>query len=194
MADLNALAPSSQNALAPVVSADQNNPYVDSLLRQATKEYPFITQHNPIIDTGVGPYYAETWPVNEEGAPDAKRPGNFPIDRVGVKVYKPNQFTHHDLAGEILHVDPFANETRATLTKSLTPAQIQMLQQESKDYQGSIDEGQSTERAIQNATDAAMRGYVLNQWPAKANEGMNYDPAQKALLERLRNYMKTGKQ
>jgi hypothetical protein len=194
MAELNSLAPNIQNALAPSAISSQSNPYVESLLRQATKEYPFITQHNPNVDTGVGPYYAETWPVNEEGAPNAKRPANFPIDRLGIRVYKPNQFTAHDLAGEVLHVDPFANETRATLTKSLTPAQIQMLQQQSKDYQSSLDEGQSTDRAIQNATDATMRGYVLNQWPTKANESMNYDITQKALLERLKNYMKTGKQ
>jgi hypothetical protein len=197
----NALAPTPTNALAsqqfPLQSEAATNPYTVALLRQATKDYPFIAQHNPIVETGVGPYFAETWPINEEGKPNefgqSTRPKSIPIDRIGVQVYRPNDFTHHDLAGEILHVDPFAHETRAALTKSLTPAQIKQLQKQSMDYQGALDEGQSEADAIKNAADAAMRGYVLGQWPAKANESMNYDKSQRALLEQLKNYMKTGK-
>ena len=197
----NALAPQSNNALAnqrfPLQSEAATNPYTVALLRQATKEYPFIAQHNPIVETGVGPGYAETWPSGETGAPNEygqpTRPRAFPSHRVGVQVFRPNDFTHHDLAGEILHVDPYAAEVRDKLISTLTPAQLKTLQRNAGDYQVTIDEGRPEADAVRNAADGAVRGYVLGQWPTEANDSMKYDKPQRALLEQLKNYMKTGK-
>ena len=166
-------------------------------MRKALKEYPFIAQHNPIVETGVGQGYAETWPTGETGAPDEygnpTRPKAFPSKRVGVQIFRPNEFTHHDLAGEMLHVDPYANDTRTKLIKSLSPEQIKSLQDQALDYQATIDEGRPHEDALRNATDAAMRGYVLGQWPQEVNQSMGYNAPQRALLESLKNYTKTGK-
>ena len=190
----NALAPDSvaTNALAPANS--NSNPYIESLLKKAAKDYPFIQQHNPAVIMGTGQGYAETWPVNETGAPEALRPTTLPIDRLGIEVRRPDAFTHHDLAGEVLHIDPFANETRDKLLKSWSPKQLEALKQQSRDYQATLDEGGRTEAdALQNATDSAMRGAVLQQWPVESNKAMMYSPDQQQMLQQLTDYMRGTK-
>jgi len=195
---VNQLAPAPANQLFPLQTEVQRNPYIDALVRKATTEYPFIAKHNPAVEVGVGPGYAETWPVGETGAPDEygnpTRPKSFPTNKVGIQVFRPNDFTHHDLAGEILHVDPYANKARDKLIKSLSPEQIKMLQHQSNDYQATLDEGRPHGEALRNATDAAVRGYVFSQWPEEANASMGYSAPQRALLESLKNYTKTGKE
>ena len=185
-------APVQLNALAPVTD---NNPYISSLISRAAKEYPFITQHNPFVFMGNDPSrdYAETWPADEEGTPDRPRPKELPAGRIGVQVFRPTDFGPSDLAAEFLHVDPVANETRTSLRASLTPAQIEQLKHASRDYQSTIDRGESEDRAVQNATDSALRGYTVGQWPAEANASMGYSPAQLQMLENLKRYMRTGK-
>jgi hypothetical protein len=197
MATTNALARDAEivNALAP--ESSNSNPYIDSLISKATQEYPFISQHKPVVFTGTGPGYAEIWPAGEGGPPDAQgndtRPNNVPIDKFGIEVRRPDAFTHYDLAGEVLHIDPYAREISDKLAKTLSPEQIKTLQTQALDYQASLDEGQSPERALQNGTDSAVRGYVVNQWPEQLNTNMGYQPVQKALLESLKSYAKTGK-
>lgn len=165
--------------------------YVNSLLTKAHEEYPFIAQHNPIVIKGdSGENYAETWPPYEEG-PTNNRPEQFPIDRTGVVVGKPKEFSHHDLAGEILHVDPMSHATRENLMKSWTPKQLAELEKQSRDWKTTLDEGRPVEHAIRNATDAAMRGYILNQWPEDANKRLNFSPKQIEKLENLKTYMKS---
>ena len=46
---VNALAQNAEvmNALAP--ESSNSNPYIDSLMRKAHEEYPFMKQHNPIV-------------------------------------------------------------------------------------------------------------------------------------------------
>jgi hypothetical protein len=165
--------------------------YTSNLLNKAQEEYPFIAQHDPIIVKGdTGEDYAETWPPYEEGA-DNDRPQEFPIDRTGIVIGKPDEFDHHDLAGEILHVDPMSHATREQLMKSWTPKQLTELEKQSKDWKATLDEGRPVEHAIRNATDAAIRGYILNQWPNDANQRLNYRPEQIEKLENLKTYMKS---
>ena len=165
--------------------------YEDELLSKATEEYPFIRQHNPIVSLGKGYGYAETWPIGEEGAPDNPRPEHIPMDRHGITVHKPEEFNHHDLAAELLHVDPMANKTKDELIKSWTPQQLKTLKENALDYQATLDEGRPEADAIQNATDSALRGYTVNQWPDKINKELNYSKSQLKALETLKNYMKT---
>jgi hypothetical protein len=189
-------APAQLNALAPPPATDAAaNPYIASLIAKATKDYPFINQHNPFVFMGNDPTrdYAETWPSDEEGTPDRPRPKELPAGRVGVQVFRPNDFGPNDLAAEFLHIDPVANETRASLRASLTPAQIERLKYTSRDYQSTLDRGENEDRAIQNAIDSALRGYTVGQWPAEANTAMGYSPQQLHLLENLKRYMRTGK-
>jgi hypothetical protein len=165
--------------------------YTKNILDKAVTQYPFIKQHDPIVKLGEGEGYAETWPVGEEGPPHNPRPAEFPIDRHAVDIYRPGEFSHHDLAGEILHVDPISNQTREELMSTWTPKQLKTLEKHAKDWQATLDEGRPVEHAIRNATDAAIRGYTLKQWPESINKELKYRPEQKAKLEDLVKYMKT---
>ena len=164
----------------------------DGLLAHSTAEYPFIKQHNPAITMGTGDGYAETWPVGETGTADVPRPAALPADRLGISIYRPDAFGPSDLAGEVMHVDPYANEVRGQLQSSFSPAQIERLKSASGDYGMSTRMGMSDAAALQNAMDSAMRGYVVGQWPDSANASMGYNPDQLNLLNALKAYVKTG--
>lgn len=174
--------------------------YSKALLEEATKAYPFVVKHNPMVvvnpmeDKG----FAETYPIGETGAPlpqgGYSKHSSLPIDRIGVEVFKPDQFTAHDLAAEMLHIDPVANQTRQALIKSWTPKQIETLKKHALDYEATIAEGRSHEDAIQNATDSALRGYTVGQWPEEVNKALAYTPKQLKALEQLKSYMSTGQE
>ncbi len=194
---VNALAQDAEvmNALTP--EGSNSNPYINSLMRKAVQDYPFISQHKPVVITGTGEGFAETYPPEETGRPlpggGFSRPKDLPMGQLGIEIYRPDAFTHHDLAGEVLHVDPYAREISDKLATTFDPKQLEILKREALDYQHSLDTGQDEKRAIQNATDSAVRGYVVNQWPEEVNRQFEYSPVQRALLESLKNYTKTGK-
>lgn len=168
-----------------------------ALLEEANKTYPFIQRHNPavIINENAGKGFAEAYPKGETGKPledgSFSRPAELPINRIGVEIYQPNHFSHHDLAGEVLHDDPFANHVRDQMSQMWSPEQLSNLKEMALDYQASLDEGQPEERAIQNATDSAIRGHVVKQWPQENNDKLQYRPEQMMLLNALQNYMAT---
>lgn len=170
--------------------ADKN--YLSNLISEAMKQYPFLAGHDPHASLGHGPYYAETYGPGEEGDTANPRPKEFPINSTGVKVYRPDQFGPSDYAAEFLHIDPFANMTRNYLQQSLSLEQIRRLQHESRDYSDSLAEGQTKQKAMTNAVDAAMRGYAVGQWPKEANAAMRYTSDQTNLLQSLASYMKQG--
>ena len=174
------------------LSNRESNPYIDNLMRKAREDYGFISQHNPAVVLENGPGFAETYSADETGTPDYPRPAGIPLGRFGVGVRQPNKFTHHDLAMEMLHVDPYANEVRGHLAASLEPQQIEAMKNHYLDDQGSLDEGLSQDHALRNGTDAIMRG-ALGQAPQEVNTAMGFSGPQTALIEGLRNYMKTGK-
>jgi hypothetical protein len=172
--------------------------YASNLLSQATQQYPFIAQHNPavVVNPQENKGFAETYPVGEAGAPLPqggfdKHP-DLPIDRVGVEVFKPDQFSAQDLAAEMLHIDPVANQTRESLIKTWSPKQLKALKEHALDYQATLDEGRPEADAIQNATDSALRGYTVGQWPEEVNKALSYRPEQLKMLDSLKNYMTTG--
>ena len=115
--------------------------YASDLLAKATQDYPFVARHNPmvVVNPAEDRGFAETYPVGETGAPlpngGFNKNSALPIDRVGVEVFKPDQFNHHDLAAEMLHIDPMANQTREALVKSWTPDQLKTLKEHALDYQ-----------------------------------------------------------
>jgi len=164
--------------------------YSQELLSKATEKYPFVAWNNPLVSVGKGQGYAETFPPGEIGAPDAPRPQAMPLGQTGVEVYRPSQFTPEDIAAEMLHVDRYANQVRDYLRQSITPEQMAKIKAESLDYQESINQGLGEDRAIQNAIDAALRGYAVGQWPTHVNESIGYTPEQKTQLDALVNYMK----
>jgi hypothetical protein len=187
---------------APAVPAD----YTARLIAQAQQQYPFIKQYNPMVVVSPQPDgdYAETWRAGEPGGEGVMRPQSIPLDRVGIQVFRPEQFGPQDFAGEFLHVDPRANQVRSMFMQTLSPEQLQKIQNSSKDYLRTIndikpdmppEEAQKIrQQATQDAIDSAFRGYTVGQWPAEANASIGYTPEQLQLLDGLKRYMTTGAQ
>lgn len=171
---------------------DMQKRSADLLRSQALDKYPFIKQYNPTVTIGSGEGFAETWFPQDLGPTGKERPKDIPADSLGIEVRKPNQFNPNDLAGEVLHYDPYANEVRGMLDKSLTPQQWDVLKQNALDYEESIRLGLPEQRARENTIDSAIRGYTVNQWPESMNQAMQYSPEQLSQLEALKNYMVTG--
>lgn len=169
--------------------------YLTNLYNQAVQEYPFIAAHGPALSLGTGKGYAETYPIGETGAPlpngGFSRPASLPINKIGIEIYKPEQFSYKDLAGEVLHGDPVANQVRTKLLESLTSKQLQILKENALDYEQSIKLGMPETLALQNLADSALRGYVLNQFPSEVNNAIGYTKDQKELFKQLEDYMKT---
>jgi len=169
-----------------------------SLLSKSLQQYPFVKYQNPVVT--VSPRdkqtwgYAETWFPGDkgwQGTPQqgyVARPSGIPINRVGVDVYQPNQFSPSDLAGEMLHPDKTANQFRQLMLKSLTPRQLSILQ-EQPDYTGSIQGGAPHVEALNNAVDSFMRGYTVGQWPKQAIDEMQLSPEQNKWMQGLKTYM-----
>jgi len=186
------------NALAPTDVVNQlgvsdANPYTTNLLRRAKEEYPFVGLHDPIVTTGTGYGYAETWPVGESGLPGSfgedTRPSMIPMDRIGIEIRRPDAFTHHDLAAELLHIDPMAQHVSGRLQEMWSPQQLDVLKREALDYEATLKEGRSEKDAIKNATDSALRGYTVGQWPKEVNDAMGYSKHQLELLDSLKEHM-----
>jgi hypothetical protein len=197
MPDYSLLAEALTQKQDPFEFTRNNTKYASDLLAKAQQEYPFISMNQPVVKVAQGEGYAETWPRGETGAPDAMgrntRPYDFPMNQLGVTVHQPDKFTSADLAGEVLHVDPYANIVRDKLMQTMTPQQWGTLKNEALDYNESIRQGLSEQRAKENTIDSALRGYTVNQWPESVNQQLNYSPAQLELLNSLKTYMKTGK-
>lgn len=162
------------------------------------RDYKFAKNHGLYVNLSPngGQGYAETFGPNEEGdvANNKGRPANFPIEATGIDIYRPNEFSHHDLAAELLHIDPVANRTREELKASLTDKQKEILESQ-PDYTGTISEGPVKgikERALNNAVDAVMRGYVVGQWPLSAIKEMDFSKEQYDKLKNLHYYMVHG--
>jgi hypothetical protein len=170
--------------------------YIQQLLQQTQQEYPFVMQHSPQVVLGTGQGYAETYPVGETGRPlgggKFSRPSTLPIDQVGIEIYRPKDFTARDLAGEMLHIDPYANKIRDQLIKTWSPAQIKALQEHALDFDATLAEGRPVQDAIKNATDSALRGYAVGQWSPEVDKALNYTPQQIKLLNDLKSYIKTA--
>lgn len=162
----------------------------NGLLSSAIEKYPFIKKHNPVViltpkdDMG----YAETWPIGEEGDSLFKRPSSLPINSLGIQVFKPEKFSLHDIAGEVLHVDSKAKEVREKIKSSLSKDQIDYLKSVPDYVSG---ENLSDDRRLDNAVDSSIRGYLLGQWPKQEVEKF-FNSEQKKSLNGLLNYM-TGK-
>lgn len=181
--------------------------------RKAAEMYPFIAKNKPNTKINIRPdnNWAETYNPGETGDPrkpvSERRPKEFPINETGVEIYRPD-FSPADYAAEYLHVDPVANRARDLLTKTIRPDQMRHIKEE-RDYEESLRQGQSLDRALQNQIDGMLRGYVMqnhgylpnepvrpatdvfdkqHQQPAFVVEEMKYSPEQKNILEDLKRY------
>jgi hypothetical protein len=170
--------------------------YLQDLLDQAYSEYPFLQRHNPSVVLG-NPQsygYAQTYPIGETGKPlgngQFSRPATLPIDNLGIEIYKPENFSYKDFVGEVLHGDPVSQQTRQELINSLSKKQLETLKYHALDYEQSKKEKMPEHLVLRNVGDAAIRGYLLGQFPDEVNKEINYTPTQLELLNNLHSYMK----
>ena len=165
------------------------------LLGAAQQQYPYLNQHNfdvtmkPQVTRMLG--HAETFPIGETGSPDWPAPVGSDNNRNRVEIYDP-KFSSSDLAAEGLHVDQYANETRAALLPTLTAEQIKTLKHNAGDYAMSIAAKQSEQKAMENTVDSALRGHVFNQDQNLVNKDMGYSSSQLKILDALKSYAVTG--
>ena len=170
---------------------NKNNSYLEDLNLQAYRDYPGImAKHNPRIVVGSGKGYAETLSRTETGSPDSPRRDDIQMGRVGIEVFRTDQFSHHDLIGELLHIDPYAKKITTELQASWTPKQLETLKVLSLDYEATKREGGRSEyAAVNNATAGAIRGSVVNQWPSSNDDKLHYSDKQLDLLSKLKQYV-----
>lgn len=157
------------------------------LATQAAQTYGFVRKNNPVVittpqsDRG----YAETWHPGDKGDEKYPRPKEIPLDRNGVQIFRPDKFSADDLAGEMLHVDPKAQQASDAFAKSLTSAQLAQVK-ETPDYQ---QENTDESAKLRSGVDSVIRGYVVGQWPQKALNEFGFTSEQKKILDDLKQYM-----
>lgn len=170
-------------------------PQEPDVLARARVAYPFINKFNPAAVVNINHpnregHYAETFGPDEPGYGEYPRPAGVPKGQTVIEIYRPDKFSEKDLAAEFLHVDPAAHEARNALMGTFNNRQLKILQGE-PDYTKSIEMKLTPQRAMENVTDALMRGYTVGQWPEKAIKSFGLDERQTGILEGLRKYMTT---
>jgi hypothetical protein len=179
----------------PVIDYSSEN---SRLLSDTRRMYPFINKHNVVITTNQKDKdtwgYAETWKPNETGWEGTKsqgyvtRPKTIPLEALGIDIYQRGGMNPNDIAGEVLHGDTYANETRDKLMSSLTDWQKEVFREQG-DYKDTVA---PDEIKLRNATDSAIRGSVLNQWPKEAIDELKLSPSQQKYLDDLKSYIQSG--
>lgn len=161
-------------------------PIDNSLLGQALKKYGFIKQHDvvQIVTPQEGKGYAETWAAGEVGDKENPRPKGIPLNKNGIQIFKPDKFTADDVAGEVLHLDPKANQVREEFIMTLSSEQKEYLKKQPDYTYGNV----SDSKRMQNAADSVIRGYTVGQWPKEEIDKF-LNPKQKGMLDDLKKYM-----
>ena len=99
------------------------------LFSQAKEMYPRLKgmDVNYKEAFGRGPGYLEYWPPQEEGAPNRKRPTEFPIDKPGVEVRsratRPEDIMADIASHNMVYNDPNIKKIYGDFEKSLTDEQ-----------------------------------------------------------------------
>ncbi|WP_297891672.1 hypothetical protein [uncultured Desulfovibrio sp.] len=164
---------------------------------QAAKQYAFLSKHNvkTFVNPKQGEGYAETWPADEEGSPEWKRPEQLPMGVAGVEIKDPHNFGAKDYAAEVFsHVDHTGVQAANILLSSMSKDQISTMKGAANDYAMSKDMGMPEEAALQNASMAVLRGYVFDQWPKNAIEELGLSADQMKILDNAKKYAVTGVQ
>ena len=181
----------------PGMSAMAEQPIDKVITAQAVKQYAFLSKHNvkTFVNPKQGEGYAETWPADEEGSPEWKRPEQLPMGVAGVEIKDPKNFGAKDYAAEVFsHVDPTGVQVSQKLLGSMNKDQINNMKGSANDYAMSKDMGMPEEAALQNASMAVVRGYVFDQWPKNAIDELGLSAEQKKILDNAKKYAETGVQ
>jgi hypothetical protein len=177
------------------INYQKDHDMVQRVLAQAKEEYKFIPKDMMAVANrkDVEKHgHLESFAAGESGTPEYPRPESLSLYKHGLEVYNIDGIQPKDIAGDKMHTDGIANDTRHILNKSLSGSQLDTLYKTANDYQFSINKGQDHVSARRNAVDSAMRGYVVGQWDKESNDAMQYTPDQIELLDNLKHYVKNG--
>lgn len=152
---------------------------------QAYAQYPKLRKYGfQFMDSrnhpDAGSRLLETYPADEEDNPLPGRPT--------IQQFSPD-LTPKDFLGETLHilpkVDPQVGQMRQQFIDSMTPQQMQQLQEQykySKDNYG--EERPFDQWKDMTGLDAWFRGHISGQWPADL-----YTPEQIQMFDGLQQYL-----
>ena len=177
---------------APIAETD----FASTLTQSASDQYKFLANHDiiTIVNLKDNEGYAETWPADEPGDPSWPRPETIPMGKAGVEI-KRKDFNANDYAAEVFsHVDQKGISYANKLVESLSPAQLDILKQQSADYDMSKKLGMSEELAVRNAGMSALRGFVFGQWPKEAIDHLGLNKSQTKMLEDAQRYAIHGEE
>lgn len=182
----------SQSAPTPQASATPD------IFTQAKSKYPIL--NNPNISYKYSPNpgaqnYLEAFPPGESGDPSQPRPKEFPMDKYGIQVYKPDTKPIDVLGDVVSHflvkTDPVVKSYYEDFQKSLTPQQTARLQEQYQYAQKNEGEKRSFGEWYQTSgLPAYFRGYAFQQWP---DAQKYYTPQQLKKFDGMMQYLSTAK-
>ncbi len=125
-----------------LIDHEKDNKRIQDILAKAKDEYKFIPKNMQAVANrkDVDKYgHLESYAAGEQGTLEYPRPTSLPLDVHGLEVYNIDGVHQRDIAGDKMHTDGIANDTRHVLNNSLSGSQLDTLYKTSKDYQYSID-------------------------------------------------------
>jgi hypothetical protein len=145
--------------------------------------------------------YLETWPINETGGEGYLRPTDFPIDKLGIEVFKPTTRPKDIMADivshELVNSNPVYKKAYDEFISSLQPWQHEKLQNQYNYAKENENENRPfAEWASISGLPSYFRGNLFDQWQNEdtgdtvTNE--MYTPNQLKEFSNLKSYMKNG--
>lgn len=169
-----------------------------NLLEQAAEQYPVLRKYNfqYKLNPSPGKGYLEFWPPDEPGAPDWKRPDEFPLDQPGLEVFDPKT-RPIDIMGDVashylMKADPRVAQYYKDFQSSISPKQNEILADQYNYAKQNNGETRSFDQWKElSGMPAYFRGYAFDQWPAEFNRRA-YTPDQMRQFDQMLRYLRTG--
>ena len=138
--------------------------------------------------------YLETFPPGEGGGPDEPRPSQFPMDKYGIQVYKPDTQPVNLLGDAVVHMmrftDPTITKYYDDFEESLTPQQEALLHRQYNHhvtYNG--EKRPYDEWYKQSGLTQLFGGYAFGgtkKWPES-----EYTPEQLKMFDQMMQYLQS---
>jgi hypothetical protein len=168
-----------------------------SLLDQARQQYPILNKEE--IQYKVSPGRSdsnmlESWPPDEPGDENYKRPGEFPLDKFGIEVFsektRPIDILADVVSHRLINTDPKIKEFYSDFKNSITPHQEEILRDQyehAKEHEG--EKRPYEQWKEMTGLPAFFRGYPFQQWPDDFNKRA-YTPEQLKKLDAMMDYLR----
>lgn len=168
------------------------------IFAQAKQQWPVLNNPNIHYEytpkTGDNVPFLEAFPPGEPGAPNERRPSQFPMNAYGIQVFKPTT-RPIDVLGDVVshflrNTDPVIGKYYNDFKASMTPQQVARLHDQ---YQTYVQQGEKRpfdQWAEQSGIPAWFRGYAFQQWP---NAQSLYTPDQIKAFDSMMHYLSTSR-